>query len=66
MMPFQPMNFANIPLVRMPDVVGGLAQGYQAGLLPEMEKREQQKETRAENADARAAEAAKVFTILLY
>lgn len=60
MMPFQPMNFANIPLVRMPDVVGSLAQGYQAGLLPEMEKREQQKEIRAENADARAAEAEKL------
>lgn len=59
-MPFQPMNFANIPLIRMPDVVGSLAQGYQAGLLPEMEKREQQKEIRAENADARAAEAAKL------
>ena len=54
------MNFANIPLIRMPDVVGSLAQGYQAGLLPEMEKREQQKEVRAENADARAAEAAKL------
>lgn len=43
-MAFQPINFANVPIQQMPNLVQALMQGFQAGQMPSQMRRQREQE----------------------